>query len=157
MAELLLSKGYQVVGGVRDIQNARRFLCEELGLEIDLVLWDMLDQGRMKEVIEKYQPDEVYNFAAYPSATEMFEEPIAIAGVTGVAVLDASTKGSMLLQYSGINIREVGFVGEVNPENFDCYTPGTWIPIIPEADLLAKKSDYMTVFPLLDVEVVEVA
>ena len=53
MAEMLLSKGYQVVGGVRDIKNARQFLCEELGLEIDLVLWDMLDQGRMKEVIEK--------------------------------------------------------------------------------------------------------
>ena len=86
MAELLLSKGYQVVGGVRDMQNAKRFLCEELDLGVDLVLWDMLDQERMKEVIEKYQPDEVYNFAAYSSGTGMFEEPVAIAEVNGVAI-----------------------------------------------------------------------
>ena len=84
----------------------------------------------------------------------------------------------MLLQYCGISTREVDFVGEVNPEKFNCYTPGTWIPIIPEADLLAKKPDYMIVlpwhfrdffvvnkkltgmnlvFPLPNVEVVEVA
>ena len=154
---VVLSKGYQVVGGVRDIKNPKCFLCEELDLGIDLVLWNMSDQGRMKEVIEKCQLDEVYNFAAYPSATEIFEEPIAIAEVTGVAALDASTKGSMLLQYSGINTREVDFVGEVNSEKFDCYTPGTRIPIIPGADLLAKKPDYLIVFPLPDVEVAEVA
>lgn len=64
-----------------------------------------------------------------------------------VSVLGASTKGNVLLQYCGITTKEVEFVGEVNPEKFGCYTPGTWIPIIPEQELLAKKPDYMIVLP----------
>ncbi|MDR2112261.1 MAG: methyltransferase, partial [Candidatus Accumulibacter sp.] len=28
-----------------------------------------------------------------------------------------------------------------------CYTPGTWIPIIPEQEMLAKKPDYLLVLP----------
>ena len=64
-----------------------------------------------------------------------------------VAVLGASTKGNVLLQYCGLTTKEVDFVGEVNSEKFGCYTPGTWIPIIPEQELLAKKPDYMIVLP----------
>ncbi len=64
-----------------------------------------------------------------------------------VAVLGASTKGNVLLQYCGLTTKEVESVGEVNPEKFGCYTPGTWIPIIPEQELLAKKPDYMIVLP----------
>ncbi len=64
-----------------------------------------------------------------------------------VAVLGASTKGNVLLQYCGLTTGEVECVGEVNPEKFGCYTPGTWIPIIPEKDLLASKPDYMIVLP----------
>lgn len=64
-----------------------------------------------------------------------------------VSVLGASTKGNVLLQYCGLGIKEVEFVGEVNSEKFGCYTPGTWIPIIPEQELLAKKPDYMIVLP----------
>lgn len=64
-----------------------------------------------------------------------------------VAVLGASTKGNVLLQYCGLTTKEVEYVGEVNPEKFGCYTPGTWIPIIPEQELLANKPDYMIVLP----------
>lgn len=64
-----------------------------------------------------------------------------------VAVLGASTKGNVLLQYCGLTSNEMTSVGEVNPEKFGCYTPGTWIPIIPEQDLLAMKPDYVIVLP----------
>jgi len=64
-----------------------------------------------------------------------------------VSVLGASTKGNVLLQYCGITTDEVDCVGEVNPEKFGCYTPGTWIPIISENDLLAKMPDYLIVLP----------
>ncbi len=64
-----------------------------------------------------------------------------------VVILGASTKGNVLLQYCGLTTKEVEFVGEVNPEKFGCYTPGTWIPIIPEQELLAKNPDYMIVLP----------
>jgi len=75
-----------------------------------------------------------------------FIEEAAAKGKT-VAVLGASTKGNVLLQYCGLTVKEVEFVGEVNPEKFGCYTPGSWIPIIPEQDLLAGKPDYMIVLP----------
>lgn len=68
------------------------------------------------------------------------------AGKT-VAALGASTKGNVLLQYCGLTEHEISFVGEVNQEKFGCYTPGTWIPIIPETELLAKNPDYLIVLP----------
>ena len=64
-----------------------------------------------------------------------------------VSILGASTKGNVLLQYCGLSTNDIGFVGEVNPEKFGCYTPGTFIPIIPESELLAMKPDYMIVLP----------
>jgi NDP-4-keto-2,6-dideoxyhexose 3-C-methyltransferase len=64
-----------------------------------------------------------------------------------VVALGASTKGNVLLQYCDLTENEIAFVGEVNPEKFGCFTPGTWIPIIPEAELLAKKPDYIMVLP----------
>lgn len=62
-----------------------------------------------------------------------------------VVALGASTKGNVLLQYCGITEKDVPFIGEVNAEKYGCYTPGTWIPIIPEEELLAKNPDYIIV------------
>jgi len=53
----------------------------------------------------------------------------------------------VLLQYCGLTSNEVAFVGEVNAEKFGCYTPGTWLQIIPEDELLAIKPDYLIVLP----------
>jgi len=64
-----------------------------------------------------------------------------------VSVLGASTKGNVLLQYCRLDAKIIDFVGEVNSEKFGCYTPGTWIPIISEQELLAKKPDCMIVLP----------
>lgn len=64
-----------------------------------------------------------------------------------LAALGASTKGNVLLQYCGLDSSVVAVVGEVNPEKYDCYTPGTWIPIQPESDVLASKPDYLIVLP----------
>lgn len=64
-----------------------------------------------------------------------------------VSLLGASTKGNVLLQYCNITTNDVDYVGEVNAEKFGCFTPGTWIPIISETELLAKKPDYLIVLP----------
>lgn len=64
-----------------------------------------------------------------------------------VGVLGASTKGNVLLQYCGLTASQVECVGEVNSEKFGCYTPGTWLPIVPEGELLERKPDYMIVLP----------
>jgi hypothetical protein len=64
-----------------------------------------------------------------------------------IAALGASTKGNVLLQYCGLTGKEIIYVGEVNAEKYGCFTPGTWIPIIPEAVVLAKSPDYLIVLP----------
>jgi hypothetical protein len=64
-----------------------------------------------------------------------------------ISVLGASTKGNVLLQYCDITTKDADFVGEVNPEKYGCYTPGTWIPIIPEQELLEMKPNFLIVLP----------
>lgn len=64
-----------------------------------------------------------------------------------VAALGASTKGNVLLQYCGLTGKEIFAVGDVNSDKYGCLMPGTWIPIIPEEELLAKKPDYLIVLP----------
>lgn len=78
-----------------------------------------------------------------------FVEFIKTAKADGktVAALGASTKGNVLLQYCGMTDNDISYVGEVNVEKFGCFTPGTWLPIIPESELLAKKIDYLVVLP----------
>lgn len=64
-----------------------------------------------------------------------------------VAALGASTKGNVLLQYCRLGPADIECVGEVNSDKFGAYTPGTWIPILPESELLARKPDYLIVLP----------
>jgi NDP-4-keto-2,6-dideoxyhexose 3-C-methyltransferase len=75
-----------------------------------------------------------------------FLEDANAAGKT-VAAIGASTKGNVLLQYCGINERWVSSVGEVNPEKFAAFTPGTLLPIVPEPELLDTRPDYLLVLP----------
>ena len=42
---------------------------------------------------------------------------------------------------------QIPYIAEVNPDKFGSYTPGTWIPIIPEEELLARKPDYLIILP----------
>jgi len=64
-----------------------------------------------------------------------------------VAALGASTKGNVLLQYCNVTRDLIEAVGEVNPDKFGAFTPGTNLPIIDETELLASKPDYLVVLP----------
>lgn len=64
-----------------------------------------------------------------------------------VCGLGASTKGNVLLQYFGINSDLLSAIGEVNPDKYGAYTPGTNIPLIAEDELLASNPDYLLVLP----------
>jgi hypothetical protein len=64
-----------------------------------------------------------------------------------VAALGASTKGNVLLQYCGFTEQDIACIGEVNSDKFGRYTPGTWIPIVPEETLFARKPDVLLVLP----------
>lgn len=59
----------------------------------------------------------------------------------------ASTKGNVMLQFCGLTSKEVTAIAEVNPDKFGCFTPGSRIPIISEAEARAMKPDYFLVLP----------
>jgi NDP-4-keto-2,6-dideoxyhexose 3-C-methyltransferase len=46
----------------------------------------------------------------------------------------ASTKGNVLLQYCHLDRSCLPYIADVNPDKYDCYTPGTRIPIISEVE-----------------------
>jgi C-methyltransferase./Hypothetical methyltransferase. len=59
----------------------------------------------------------------------------------------ASTKGNVMLQYCGIDEHVLPFIAEVNPDKFGAWTPGTWIPIVSEADAHAMSPDFFLAMP----------
>ncbi len=87
LAEQLLAKGYRVVGVARNApDDAARSLPDGLAARIELVTWDMLDARRIVEILGEYRPAELYNYAAYSSGSGMYDEPLAISEVNGLAV-----------------------------------------------------------------------
>jgi hypothetical protein len=61
--------------------------------------------------------------------------------------LGASTKGNVLLQFCGLDAGSIEAIGEVNEDKFGHVTPGTGIPIVPEAEMRARRPEYLLVFP----------
>lgn len=64
-----------------------------------------------------------------------------------VAALGASTKGNVVLQYCGIDEALIYCIGEVNPDKFGSFAPGTLIPIRDEKEVLAESPDFLLVLP----------
>lgn len=87
LAELLLSKGYRVVGVVRRASVARLDRIEHIKDKIEILEADLLDQCSLVRVIEKVEPDEVYNFAAMSFVPSSWEQPILTAEFTAIGVL----------------------------------------------------------------------
>jgi len=87
LAELLLGRGYRVVGVVRrEPREARRSLPAGVTGSVDLVEWDMRDLPQLERILEDRRPLEFYNCAAYSSGSGMYDEPIEIGDINGLAV-----------------------------------------------------------------------
>lgn len=87
LAELLLERGYRAIGVVRrDPGEARHSLPSEVAGRAELVAWDMHDASRIAQILQEYRPAEFYNCAGYSSGAGMYDEPIAIGEVNGLAV-----------------------------------------------------------------------
>ena len=90
LAEFLLDKGYQVFGtlkrnSVAENQTAR---LENVYDKIKLFYADLTDLSSLISVIQKTQPDEIYNLAAQSHVRISFDQPIYTAQVTGIGTLN---------------------------------------------------------------------
>ena len=91
LAELLLERGYEVFGTVRD-QNVDYVNLDPIRDEVTLVVADLLDQDSLMETLQKHAPDEVYNLAAPSFVPRSWQEPVRtaeFAAVGATAMLDA--------------------------------------------------------------------
>lgn len=86
MAELMLARGYRVIGAVRNLREATDSLPSTLMKKVELIDWDMLDQRSIANAFSHYRPAELYNFAGYSSGAGMFDDAVAIGEVNGLAV-----------------------------------------------------------------------
>ena len=76
LTELLLDKGYDVVGVVRRVSSPNFSRIEHLLDRIALRAADLLDQLSLVRLIEDVQPHEIYNLAAMSFVPTSWDQPI---------------------------------------------------------------------------------
>ncbi len=86
LAELLLSKGYQVIGMVRRSSTVNFERIEHLLDNITVLQGDLQDQGSLLSLLEEYKPTEVYNLAAQSFVPTSWGQPALTGDVTGLGV-----------------------------------------------------------------------
>jgi GDPmannose 4,6-dehydratase len=86
LAELLLSKGYEVVGLHRRSSTVTFERISHLTDRLTLVAGDLLDEASMIRVLRDYRPSEVYNLAAQSFVQTSFGQPVLTGEVTALGV-----------------------------------------------------------------------
>lgn len=91
LAQLLLDKGYTVHGTYRRTSSVNFWRIEELGVqghpELHLVEYDLTDLGSSISLVQKVQPDEIYNLAAQSFVGVSFDQPVTTAHITGLGAV----------------------------------------------------------------------
>ncbi|HSB65196.1 MAG TPA: GDP-mannose 4,6-dehydratase [Anaerolineales bacterium] len=86
LAELLISKGYQVIGMVRRSSVVTNERIQHLQDLIEIIQGDLHDQSSLMDLIEQYKPDEVYNLAAQSFVPTSWNQPVLTGEVTALGV-----------------------------------------------------------------------
>ena len=84
LAELLLAKGYHVVGLMRRNSTESTVRIRHLLSDIELIDGDMLDLSSLVYAVTKARPDEIYNLAAQSHVGVSWKQPILTSEVTGL-------------------------------------------------------------------------
>src|SRR5512134_1826050 len=87
LADLLLGKGYRVVGLARRSTNYNYPNIQHLIGRITLEYGDLSDSDCLNNIIARYRPDEVYNIAAQSVPADSWTQPIVTAEITGVGTV----------------------------------------------------------------------
>lgn len=86
LAELLLSKGYEVHGITRRTSTPNTSRIEEILNLVTLHPADLLDESSLIRVIDSVRPHEVYNLAAQSFVKVSWDAPVQTGEVTGLGV-----------------------------------------------------------------------
>lgn len=94
LVNLLLQKNYKVYGTYRRTSSVNFWRLDELGVNylnnpnLQLVEFDLTDLGGITRLLEKIQPDEIYNLAAQSFVGVSFDQPKTTAEITGIGALN---------------------------------------------------------------------
>jgi len=86
LAELLLEKGYEVIGLHRRSSTVTFERITHLVDQITLVPADLLDEASLLRVLREFKPTEVYNLAAQSFVQTSFKQPLLTGEVTALGV-----------------------------------------------------------------------
>ena len=89
LAKSLLEKGYKVFGAYRRTSTPNFWKLHHLNVydKMDFVSFDLLDSKSISEMLDKTNPDVVYNNAAQSFVASSFDQPIYTTDVTGSGVI----------------------------------------------------------------------
>ena len=90
LAELLLDKGYEVWGIVKrnSVSETQSVRIDHIFDKLNLEYADLTDMASLVRVLQKVQPDEIYNLAAQSHVRVSFDQPIYTANATGLGTLN---------------------------------------------------------------------
>ena len=92
LTQLLLNKGYKVFGTYRRTSSVNFWRLSELDVleheNLELIEYDLTDEGASIRMMRDVKPDEVYNLAAQSFVAVSFDQPITTAQITGVGCLN---------------------------------------------------------------------
>ncbi len=128
MAELLLSKGYEVHGLIRKASTFNTNRIDHLyndshksGVKLFLHYGDLSDSGALADAIWRVKPDEIYNFGAQSHVRASFDLPEYTGNVSGIAViriLDAIKRIDKPVKFFQASTSEL-FGSSLPPQNED--------------------------------------
>lgn len=130
LAEFLLEKGYTVFGTLKrnSVAENQTYRLNQVYDKIKLFYADLTDLSSLISVLQKTQPDEIYNLAAQSHVRISFDQPIYTVNATGLGTLNLLeavrliTLNSKIYQASssemfGNSIDDDGFQRETTPMN----------------------------------------
>ena len=86
LAELLLEKGYRVVGMTRRTSTEVHERIEHIVDDVEIVSGDLLDQSSITSIVSEVRPDEIYNLAAQSFVPASWSQPVLTGEFTALGV-----------------------------------------------------------------------
>ncbi|MGA8100149.1 MAG: GDP-mannose 4,6-dehydratase, partial [Candidatus Cybelea sp.] len=86
LAELLLEKGYRVVGMTRRTSTEVHERIEHIVDQVEILSGDLLDQSSITSIVNQVEPDEIYNLAAQSFVPASWSQPVLTGEFTALGV-----------------------------------------------------------------------
>ena len=88
LAEFLLEKGYEVWGTLKrnSITESQTSRISDINVKLEYA--DMLDMASLIKILQKSQPDEIYNLAAQSDVRISFDQPIYTTQTIAIGTLN---------------------------------------------------------------------